>query len=134
MENNKIYTAAELDGLCAPEDPGYVAEWFNCQTQDLVFRCSYVELDKFFHEIHGMILSYPEFPDEERRSKKILKLLKRGEPVFPVFIQEHDKGYICEGRHRVVAFYWHGLKEIPVLFVRKEEHGSPLRKSRRRHS
>lgn len=63
--------------------------------------------------------TYDEFLDEEKRSKYILSLLEKGDKVMPIFVENDDEDrFIMEGRHRIVAFMWYGLKEIPVIYVK----------------
>ena len=68
-----------------------------------------------------MLGTYDEFPEDEARTRKILKALQSGEPVLPVFVEDGDTThFIMEGRHRIVAFIQSGLSEIPVAFVSKK--------------
>lgn len=73
-------------------------------------------MDRFRETAFALLATYPTFPAEGRRSDRILRLLRLGEPPRPVFVDAQD-GFIMEGRHRIVAFLLHGMAEIDVVTV-----------------
>lgn len=96
-------------------DEKAIAEWLNVEPERIEIEIEMESINKFLHQIKEMLLSYKDYPSEEKRTRKILKLLKKGELPFPVYIEKEDKSFfIMEGRHRIVAFYLLGLKIVPV--------------------
>jgi hypothetical protein len=67
-----------------------------------------------------MEATYPEFPEEAARAAKIVALLQRGAPPWPLCVDDQD-GFVMEGRHRVVAMIQLGHDPLPVLRIRRRE-------------
>lgn len=110
MESNSIATA-ERDVAC-------VAQWMKCAVTDLSLQLEDVAIEHFSDLIQELLASYSLFPKEEKRTLKIVKLLKTGEQPLPVFIEAGDQHqFIMEGRHRIVAFHLAGLSSITVAYV-----------------
>jgi hypothetical protein len=62
--------------------------------------------------------TYDEFPEDEERTNRILKLLKRGAQPLPIYVEAGDPDFfVMEGRHRMVAFWLAEMKTIPVAYV-----------------
>ena len=95
-----------------------VSEWLRCKPQDLRLRLTNLPAERFYQMAQDMLGTYEEFPQDEARTRKILRAIQSGEPVLPVFIEEGDEHhFIMEGRHRIVAFIQSGIAEISVAFV-----------------
>jgi hypothetical protein len=89
----------------------------NIENIEFFYKEEPIEL--FNSQISEMELSYINFPKELKRTEKIFNLLKNGEKPKPIFIKLNDKDkFIMEGRHRIVAFKWFDLKNIPVIYVK----------------
>lgn len=54
---------------------------------------------------------------DNRRAMKIKKLLEKGNSPQPVYFLN---GRLIEGRHRLIAFNWHGVGDILVVNFRKK--------------
>lgn len=97
-----------------------VSEWLRCKPQELQLRLTRLPSEKFYQMVQEMLGTYEEFPEDEARTRKILKAIQSGEPVLPVFVEDGDPThFIMEGRHRIVAFIQSGIAEIPVAFASK---------------
>lgn len=97
------------------EDKIYVAEWLGVEVEKVKVEIEIEPIDKFIKQITEAMLSYANFPKDKKRTDRIVKLLKDGAPVLPVYVEKSDNNFfIMEGRHRIVAFYILGIKEIPV--------------------
>ena len=97
------------------DDENAVAEWMCTKRENLKIEITLEPISNFIGQIQEMISSYDEYPEDKKRTKKIVKLLKNGEEQFPVYVLKNDKSnFIMEGRHRIVAFYMQGLKHVPV--------------------
>ena len=102
--------------LCYVKDTG---EWLNKAINDIEFFYKEEPIELFNSQIEEMISTYGEFDEELQRTEKILELLKNGEKPKPIFIELRDEHkFIMEGRHRIVAFKWFGLKTVPVIYVK----------------
>lgn len=97
------------------EDKNQVAKWLGVNIEKVNFDIKMEPIDNFINQAKEALLSYDFFPKDKKRTNKILKLLKSGSPALPIYVEKDDKNnFIMEGRHRIVAFYMLGLKEIPV--------------------
>lgn len=90
-----------------------VKEWLGADK--IKVRKQQVSIENYKEEIDEMESSYIHFPKDEQRTSLIYDILKAGGAIYPVWVDESDN-FILEGRHRIVAFYWYGLKEIPTFF------------------
>ena len=77
-------------------------------------------MEMFKDQAKEMESTYDEFIDEKERSEYILDLIsERKNRIYPIFVELEDGDrFILEGRHRVVAFYWLKLDNIPVIYVK----------------
>jgi hypothetical protein len=101
-----------------PDDINSVAEWLNTQPEKLNFRKEILPISLFEPQIHECLSTYLEFPEDEDRTHQILTRLRGGEAPYPIFVEDNDKTlFVLEGRHRIVAFYQHGLTEVEVMFA-----------------
>jgi hypothetical protein len=107
----------EIEKISAPNDIVDVAEWMGKPVDMLSFRFKYEPISKFIDVINELENSYPDFPSEKARTKKIYKSINNGSPLYAIFVDEKDN-FILEGRHRVVAFKWLGVDTIPVIYVK----------------
>jgi hypothetical protein len=99
-----------------------VSDWLRCKPEQLQLRLVNLSAEIFYQMAQDMLGTYEEFPEDEARTRKILKALQAGESVLPVFVEDGDAShFIMEGRHRIVAFIQSGLSEIPVAFVSKNQ-------------
>lgn len=75
-------------------------------------------IENYKKSAQDMYESYDEFPQDKKRTDKIIKLLKKGESPLPIYVEKDDPHYfVMEGRHRMVAFYLLGYEEIMVARV-----------------
>ena len=72
-------------------------------------------MENYKNQAIEMLGTFDEFPKDERRMNKILKMLKNGEKPMPIYVEKDDPhNFIMEGRHRIVAFYLMGFKDVEV--------------------
>lgn len=95
-----------------------VGEWENADPKDLTYRLVIEPIDVIANSAKEMYDNYDEFPEDAKRTNKIIKLLRSGSQQLPVFIKDGDSdNFVMEGRHRMVAFYVMGLKTVPVVYI-----------------
>lgn len=95
-----------------------VADWMNTTPDKLEVVVKQEPIDKFIKQIREMYGTYLEFPEDEKRTNRILKLLKRGAQPMPIYVDANDPYlFVMEGRHRMVAFWLAGMKTIPVAYA-----------------
>ena len=95
-----------------------VADWMNTTPDKLDVVVKQEPIEKFIKQIREMYGTYDEFPEDEQRTNRILKLLKRGAQPMPIYVEANDPDlFVMEGRHRMVAFWLAGMKTIPVAYV-----------------
>lgn len=101
------------------KDINEIVGWMNVNDRDdLIIEKTFLSFDLFNKQATEMEGTYSEFPKDKKRSLKIFNELKSGNDPEPIYIEKNDPNlFIMEGRHRIVAFKWFGLKEIPVIFV-----------------
>lgn len=96
-----------------------VSEWFSTDISNVI--CSEIEsipLSIIEKDIVEMLGTYDEFPKDRKRTEKIIKAIQETGNIYPVYIEKNDPfNFVMEGRHRMVAFYLLGMKEIPVCYV-----------------
>lgn len=99
-----------------------VSKWLNTSPENVTVTTIEEPIEKFLPQIEEMYGTYDEFEEEEERTDKIVKLIKRGAPILPIYVEEGDPDlFVMEGRHRMVAFWLLGMKTIPVSYVKKKE-------------
>lgn len=105
------------------KDMKNVAEWFSTGVENIIFKEVKNEpIDYFLKDILECLASHDEFPQDARRTNKIMKEIMETGKVFPVYVEEGDDyKFIMEGRHRMIAFHLLGYKEIPVCYVVNNE-------------
>ena len=107
--------------LTLQSDINDVSDWLRCKPSLLQLRLTNISAEVFYQMAQDMLGTYEEFPEDEARTRKILKAIQSGEPVLPVFVEDGDAThFIMEGRHRIVAFIQSGIAEIPVAFASKK--------------
>jgi hypothetical protein len=95
-----------------------VADWMNTTPDKLSVTVKQEPIEKFIKQIREMYGTYDEFPEDKKRTNRILKLLKRGAKPLPIYVEANDPYlFVMEGRHRMVAFWLEGMKTIPVAYV-----------------
>ena len=95
-----------------------VAEWMRTTPDKLNIVVKQEPIEKFIKQIREMYGTYDEFPEDEERTNRILKLLKRGANPLPMYVEANDPDlFVMEGRHRMVAFWLAGMKNIPIAYV-----------------
>lgn len=95
-----------------------VAQWLNTKVDNLQVEYNKESMDLYRQGAIEMLNSYDEFPNDKKRTDKIVKLLKRGETALPMYVEKNDKNnFVMEGRHRMVAFYLLGYQEVLVARV-----------------
>jgi hypothetical protein len=101
------------------DDINHVGEWLKKPIDDIQFFYKLEPIGLFENVIKEMESSYDEFPKDKIRTKKIFKLLNAGEKPMPIFVELDDTNkFILEGRHRIVAFYWAKIHNVPVIYVK----------------
>ena len=102
------------------QDLDDVADWLNTTPDNLSVEVKQEPIEKFIKQIREMYGTYDEFPEDEERTSRILKLLKRGAKPLPIYVEANDPDlFVMEGRHRMVAFCLAGMKTIPVAYASK---------------
>lgn len=95
-----------------------VSQWLNTSVENLEIHIIYESISKYEKQIKEMYATYDEFPQDAKRTQKIRKLLNNGEKMLPIYVEANDESFfVMEGRHRMVAFWLNGFKEIPVAYV-----------------
>lgn len=95
-----------------------VAEWLRTTVDDLDIDYKSEPMSLYEKSAKEMYESYDEFPKDKKRTDKIIKLLKKGERPLPIYVEKGDPhNFVMEGRHRMVAFYLLGYKEVMVARV-----------------
>lgn len=109
------------------EDLIDVSEWLDADVEDLVLDVRWEPIEKFLEEIKSMHATYEEFPEDAERTKRILRHLKNGADPLPMYVARDDEhNFVMEGRHRMVAFFLHGMKKVPVCYVSVAVDDRPL--------
>jgi pyrimidine deaminase RibD-like protein/GNAT superfamily N-acetyltransferase len=97
-----------------------VAKWMATTPDKIKIVVKQEPIAKFIRQIREMYGTYDEFPEDEERTNRILRLLKRGEQPMPIYVEANDPDlFVMEGRHRMVAFWLAGMKTIPVAYASK---------------
>ena len=103
------------------EDLASVAQWLRAEPDQIEVHIKHEPIDKFLGQIKEMYGTFSEFPKDERRTNKILRLLKQGATPMPMYVEQGDKDlFVMEGRHRMVAFWLAGMKTVPVAYASKK--------------
>lgn len=110
---------ADGEGRVAPHDEAdlqAVGQWMGCAPEALELSVSWEPIAQFIDEVEAMVESYPRLPKEAARTRRIERLLSKGELPRPVYV-ERGEVFVMEGRHRIVAFARAGMLEVPVCRV-----------------
>ena len=92
-----------------------ISEWLNTSLDNLQIDYQIESMENYKNQAIEMLGTFDEFPKDERRMNKILKMLKNGEKPMPIYVEKDDPhNFIMEGRHRIVAFYLMGFKDVEV--------------------
>jgi uncharacterized protein YjgD (DUF1641 family) len=132
MKINDILLESSIHRITIPEllhkypelektnDLNEVVGWFhNAHKNDLEFYLSKEPMSKFINQAKEMVSTFDEFPQDAKRTKKIVKRLREGNDALPIFVEYGDPyNFIMEGRHRVVAFMQMGYDFLPVVYVK----------------
>ena len=103
------------------EDLASVAQWLHAEPDQIEVHIKQEPIDKFLGQIKEMYGTFNEFPKDERRTNKILRLLKQGATPMPMYVEQGDQDlFVMEGRHRMVAFWLAGMKTVPVAYASKK--------------
>jgi len=95
-----------------------VASWMNTTVDNLHIEVEMVPIEHFEKRIKEMYNTYDSYPDDAHRTNKIIDNIKSGSKPLPVYVDISDPYMdVMEGRHRMVAFWLLGMKEIPVAYV-----------------
>lgn len=112
--------AYELNETADPteQDLRHVAEWLDVEPHQIQLELTRVPMTLFQDQPERMFDAYSRFPKERQRTEEILKLINAGKPLYPVYVEKDDPSmFVLEGRHRLVAFWMAGMKDIPVARV-----------------
>lgn len=103
------------------EDIKNLGLWLNTKPENIFLEKKEESIYIFQKQIKEMIASYENLPKEKKRTEKIIKLLKNGEKPYSVYVEKNDENkFILEGRHRIVAFWLMGYKNVDVQYVEKK--------------
>lgn len=95
-----------------------VSEWLGTTVNNLEIEYKVESMELYRQDAIDMLNSYDEFPEDKKRTDKIISLLKRGEKPLPIYVEKNDtNNFVMEGRHRMVAFYLLGYHEVLVARV-----------------
>jgi hypothetical protein len=95
-----------------------VASWMDTTVDNLHIEVDLVPIEHFEKQIKEMYNTYEEYPNDAERTKRIIDQIKSGAKPLPIYIDiSNPTGLVMEGRHRMVAFWLLGMKEIPVAYV-----------------
>lgn len=98
-----------------------VAQWLRTTVDDLDIEYRKEAINLYLKDAKEMFESYNEFPQDKKRTDKIIKLLKKGEEALPIYVENNDEhNFVMEGRHRMVAFYLLGYQEVLVARVQSK--------------
>lgn len=98
-----------------------VAEWLNTTVDNLEIEYKKEPIDLYEKDATEMLATYDEFPKDKKRTDKIIKILKKGGDPLPIYVEKDDKhNFVMEGRHRIIAFYLLGYKEVLVARVQSK--------------
>lgn len=98
-----------------------VSSWLRAEDSDIAYKIAYEPITKFTKD-KERLKSLSKFPKDLKRVKAIAGQLRKTGKLLPVFIEEDDPDmFIIEGRHRILAFWLTGQREIPVVYVNKKE-------------
>ena len=104
------------------------AAWFNVEPSEIGYKLVYEPIEKFQKD-KTRLETLDQYPGDLKRVRRIARELRKNGRLLPVFVEEDDpEMFIIEGRHRILAFWIVGQKEIPVVYVNKKEnlHESPF--------
>jgi hypothetical protein len=102
-------------------DINNVAEWLNTTSNNLIIEIKQEPISKFLTQILEMFDTYKEFPNDAKRTNKIVKNIKQFGKLYPIYVEKNDQHlFVMEGRHRMVAFWLLKLDIIPVAYVSKK--------------
>jgi len=98
-----------------------VAEWLHTTPNNLSIEVRQEPIEKFITQIKEMYQTYDEFPSDAKRTRKIIKAIKQGGKLLPIYVEKNDPHlFVMEGRHRMVAFWLLKINMIPVAYVIKK--------------
>jgi hypothetical protein len=115
-------TNDNIDRELQKKDLLSVVGWLSADSpEDLVIeQPSQVPIDIFSKQINEMESTYDEFTEDKDRTEAIYDKIKNGEKPQPVYVEKDDVDlFVMEGRHRMVAFKWLGMSEVPLCYVSK---------------
>lgn len=100
------------------KDLNDVALWLKVSgTHAVKTRMETLPLSKFNLTIERLKASYVEFPQDKKRTDRIVRAIRNGDKPNPVYIEDGDETmFIMEGRHRIVAFNLAGIVDVNVYF------------------
>lgn len=102
-------------------DLAFVDDWMG--NTEVTYRLTIVPMSHFEQRAKELAATYPEFPKDRERTSRIVRMLRNGAPVWPIFVDTEaasdEQAFIMEGRHRIVAFHILGLTKVPVVYVSK---------------
>lgn len=115
----RIYQLTESNDP-TEQDIKDVAEWLNTTPDNIKVEVVTEPISKFEKNIRDMLGTYDEFPKDAMRTRKIVKAIKNGGAVLPIYVEKDDPHlFVMEGRHRMVAFLLLDMKTVPVAYVSK---------------
>lgn len=121
LETPNYLTSVQLLAIFpeSKDDLKNVGEWMNSKPEELRYRLETVPFSVVETDAQSMYDNYDEYPDDNMRTMKIVKLLKAGAKALPVFIDEQHPTFVMEGRHRMVAHLILKSPMIQVVYVSK---------------
>ena len=95
-----------MENKTTKSDLKSVAQWLKTTIENLDIQYVKEPMSNYVQSAKEMLNTYEEFPQDKKRTDKIMRLLKSGKDYLPVYVEKDDKdNFIMEGRHRIVAFY-----------------------------
>lgn len=115
--NVTIYNHKKLINII-DKDIISIGEWMGKPTHELYLNHQKMDINVFHQSILEMESTYDEFPNDAKRTKKIISEIKHSNITLPIFIEDDDPhNFVMEGRHRMVAFKNLGFNSINVVKV-----------------
>ena len=67
-----------------------ISEWLNTSLDNLQIDYQIESMENYKNQAIEMLGTFDEFPKDERRMNKILKMLKNGEKPMPIYVEKDD--------------------------------------------
>lgn len=116
--NSRELSVSEVRKISSEDDLENVKVWFDVEnSESLRFEYENESIEKFEKDIKEQIEILDEFPNDEKRVRKIIEEIDKTGKLYPIFVRD---GFTIEGRHRQMAFFLLGIETIPVVYITKK--------------